>query len=80
MGRLALALATASIISVYYYLKVVWMMCFQEPDTITTPQHAEAPLGVTLSLSITVATSLLFGVIPNLIRPLMDAASTVIRP
>lgn len=78
--KLAIALAVASIISIYYYLRVVWMMCFQEPDAETTAQHAIAPGGVTISVLATMGASLLFGVVPNLVQSLMQAASSVLRP
>ncbi len=77
---LAIALALASIISIYYYLRVVWMMCFQEPAEAGQPERAAAPAGVTLSLALTVVGSLLYGVVPNLIHPLMAAAQSVLRP
>jgi NADH-quinone oxidoreductase subunit N len=77
---LALALGLASVISIYYYLKVVWMMCFQEPEKEARPEHAIAPGGVVLSVFVTVAASLLFGILPNLVFPLMNAAATVLRP
>jgi NADH-quinone oxidoreductase subunit N len=77
---LAIALALASVISIYYYLKVVWMMCFQEPEGTAAPQRALAPGGVVVSVAVTVAASLLFGIVPNLVRGLMEAAATVVHP
>lgn len=77
---LALALAVASIISIYYYLSVVSVMCFQEPDSETPQSHAQASVGVTVSLAVTVGLTLIFGLVPNLIQPLMAAATSVIRP
>ncbi len=40
---LALALGVASIISIYYYLRVIGMMCFQEPDETGEQIHATGP-------------------------------------
>ncbi len=77
---LALCLGVASIISVYYYLRVVWVMCFQEPEEGTSPGRAESANGVQTSIYFAVGTTLLFGVLPNLIQPLMDAASSLLRP
>src|SRR5579884_134990 len=71
---MAIALALASIISVYYYLRVVWMMCFQEPETTAATERAVAPAGVTVSIAITGIASLLFGILPNLMNIVMDAA------
>src|SRR5262249_7560612 len=77
---LAVALALASAISIYYYLKVVWMMCFQEPDATATKQHANAPLGVGISLIVTGAASMLLGIIPTLVGGLTEAATKLSRP
>ena len=76
---LALALAGASIISIYYYLRVIGMMCFQEPDSAVEQTHALAPTGVIMSLAITVGASILLGVIPGLVYPLMAAAVNILR-
>lgn len=77
---LALALAGASIISIAYYLKIVWTMCFQEPDRRVVADRPSMPAGVIVALLITVSVTILCGVIPNLINPLMTAAHTVLRP
>ncbi len=77
---LAIALALASVISIYYYLRVVWTMCFQEPDSEKPAERVLAPLGVVLSVGATVTATLLFGIAPNLIYGLMQAATSVIRP
>src|SRR5579884_666848 len=77
---LAILLALASVISIYYYLRVVWMMCFSEPDTETAAGHARSAGGVTVSLLATGVGSLLFGIVPNLIQALMQAASSLARP
>jgi NADH-quinone oxidoreductase subunit N len=76
---LAIALAFASMISIYYYLRVVWMMCFQEPDVVGSQEHAVAPVGVQLSLFVTVGVSLLCGVVPGIVQPLMVAVQTVMH-
>ncbi len=77
---LAIALALASMISIYYYLRVVWVMCFTEPDAVQPPTSIRAPLGVWITLTATVSATVLFGLIPTLARSLMDAAATVLRP
>jgi NADH-quinone oxidoreductase subunit N len=76
---LAIALALASVISIYYYLKVVWIMCFQEPEGDVAPERA-APLGVRLSVLVTGIGSLALGIMPGLTNMLMDAATKVVRP
>jgi len=76
---LAIALALASIISVFYYLKVVWVMCFQEPDSMRPEPHALAPAGVGISLLATGAISVLLGIIPGVLNALVEAAR-VSRP
>jgi NADH-quinone oxidoreductase subunit N len=77
---LAVTLAFASIISIYYYLRVVWMMCFTEPDTAQPSKPAASPAGVWIALSATSAATLLLGVIPGWAHSLMDAAASVLRP
>ncbi len=77
---LAIIMAIASVIPIYYYLRVVYMMCFQEPDKNAVRERADASGGVRLSVFATVGLSLLFGILPNLIYGLMHAASTVIQP
>jgi len=63
---LAILLALASIISIYYYLRVVWVMCFTEPDADTSSRTAASPGGVVLALIATGTASLLFGIAPVL--------------
>ncbi len=77
---LALLLGVASIISIYYYLHVVWVMCFQEPEEGTHSVRAESANGVQTSIYVAVGSTLLFGILPNLVQPLMDAASSLLRP
>jgi NADH-quinone oxidoreductase subunit N len=77
---LALCLAGASIISIYFYLRIVWVMCFQEPDEKSARERAVAPFGVSLSVAVAVGCTLLFGILPNLVQPLMGAAATLLRP
>ncbi|HLK58822.1 MAG TPA: NADH-quinone oxidoreductase subunit N [Chthonomonadaceae bacterium] len=77
---LAIILGLISAVSIYYYLRVVWMMCFSEPDDATMPRTAVAPGGVFLTVAASVAASLLFGIAPGLLGPLMDAAQTLLRP
>lgn len=77
---LAITLAFASIISIYYYLRVVWVMCFSEPDTLQPSTSPAAPAGVAISLAATGIATVLFGIAPMLLHSLMDAAATVLRP
>ncbi len=60
---LAIVMALASVISVYYYLKIVWMMCFEEPTT--APARPAATHGGALaSVMISAAATILFGIVP----------------
>ena len=78
---LAIALAIASTISIYYYLRVAYMMCFEEPEkTDIEPSRVLSPMGVYLTLAVTVAGSVALGLIPNVLSPLMNAAAGLIRP
>jgi NADH-quinone oxidoreductase subunit N len=74
---LAITMGLASVISIYYYLKVVWMMCFQEPDTPGLAEHATASGGVRATIFVSVATLLLFGIMPGVLGMLLSAAETV---
>jgi NADH-quinone oxidoreductase subunit N len=75
---LAIALGIASIISIYYYLKVVWMMCFSEPDKNTITDHATNGGGVQLVMAVSVIGSLLFGLVPGLVQNLFSSAIQLI--
>ncbi|HLJ55282.1 MAG TPA: NADH-quinone oxidoreductase subunit N [Chthonomonadaceae bacterium] len=77
---LALLLAVASMISIYYYLKIVWMMCFQEPEGDAVVPRALSPTGVFVSIAITVGATLLFGFVPNLVSVLTNSAATMPHP
>ncbi|MDE2125328.1 MAG: NADH-quinone oxidoreductase subunit N [Armatimonadetes bacterium] len=78
---LAICLAVASIFSIYYYLRVVWVMCFQEPaEGATEPTRRRWEGGAALSMASTAAGTLLFGVLPGLAQGLMAAAASIIRP
>jgi NADH-quinone oxidoreductase subunit N len=76
---LAIALALASIISIFYYLKVVWVMCFQEPDSVARAPRAAPSAGVSISLLATGALSVLLGIVPGVVNALIEAAR-VSRP
>ena len=77
---LALTLAITSVVAVFYYMKIAWVVAFQEPDSSRMGEPAKAEVGVSFSLAIAVGLSVLLGVAPNLVQPLMSAASTLIRP
>lgn len=77
---LAIVMAAASIISIVYYLRIAATMCFSEPESRVVPQRANAIGGVLVAVIITASFSLLFGVAPGLVQPLMNAATTVERP
>ena len=79
-GGLAIALALASVISIYYYLKVVWTMCFQEPDKEASVGRALSPGPVMATVFTSLIFSVLLGIAPRLAQPLMDAAAALIRP
>lgn len=77
---MAIALALASIISIYYYLRVVWMVAFQEPAAGEAPRPAIAPGGVVVCVMSSAALLLLLGVVPGLAHPLISAATSVAHP
>ena len=79
-GGLAIALAIASVISIYYYLRVVWTMCFQEPDKESVVGRALTPGPVMATVFVSVVFSVLLGIAPRIAQPLMDAATAVVHP
>ncbi len=76
---LGITLAAASIISIFYYLRVIATMCFQEPDEPGEQVHATAPTGVLFALAITVGLTLVLGVAPGLISPLINGATGLLK-
>lgn len=76
---LAIALALASVISIYYYLRVVWMMCFQEPDNRQRPEYAVSSGGVWTTVVLTGAATLILGIMPRLVEYFMTGANAITR-
>ncbi len=66
---LAIVLALTSIIAVFYYLKIVWMMAFDEP--YETPERQRDERGFAgVSMFLAAAATLLFGILPSLLQPI----------
>jgi NADH-quinone oxidoreductase subunit N len=62
---LAIVMALVSVAAVYYYLKVVWMMCFEAPTK--TPAGIPANgFPALLSITFCAIATVLFGVLPDL--------------
>lgn len=77
---LAIALAFASMIAIYYYLRVVWVSCFQKPDVESIEcKPADSSSWVAVSLAAAASFLLLCGMIPGMVHPLMSAAQSVMR-
>jgi NADH-quinone oxidoreductase subunit N len=66
---LAIVLALTSVIAAYPYLRVVWMMCFEESQE-GAPEPPVARGGARATLLIAGAATLLFGVLPGLLTGL----------
>ena len=77
---IAISMAVASIISVYYYLKVVWTMCFQEPDGDTVEGRATSSFGVNVTVGLSAIGCLLFGILPQTLQFLINASNSIMRP
>jgi NADH-quinone oxidoreductase subunit N len=67
---LAIILAVTSVIAVYYYLKIVWMMAFDEPDEMQESQKSEKGYAGA-SIFLAAAATLLFGLLPSLLNPIV---------
>lgn len=62
---LAIVMALVSVAAVYYYLKVVWMMCFEAP----TKEPSEIPANgfpALLSVTLCAFATVIFGVLPDM--------------
>jgi NADH-quinone oxidoreductase subunit N len=70
---LSIVMALASVIAVYYYLRVVWIMIFEEP-TEETPAPALVRGPALASVMISAVATLLFGIVPSIINYLTITA------
>ena len=71
---LAVLMALASVIAVYYYLRIVWMMTFEEP----TQAASDTPRsygGALASVALAVAGTVIFGILPDLLPKLLGGFS-----
>jgi NADH-quinone oxidoreductase subunit N len=77
-GQIALAvvMGLSSVIAVFYYLRIVYMMTFEEPVDAEAPR-ARATGGAAASLAISALATLIFGVFPGLLHYLMNVASAL---
>jgi NADH-quinone oxidoreductase subunit N len=71
---LVLIAAAMSVVGAFYYLRVIWLMLFDEPSG-TAPASARE-LGVRLTLGINAAAVLALGLLPG---PLLDLCTRVIH-
>jgi len=78
LAPLAICLGIASIISIYYYLRVVWMMCFMEPDNETVSDRAVEQSGVSIAVVITAVLSLVLGLAPVIAQNIVAPASNIL--
>jgi NADH-quinone oxidoreductase subunit N len=71
---LAVLMALASVIAVYYYLRIVWMMVFEEPSQAAsdTPRSYGGALA---SVALAVAGTVIFGILPDLLPKLLGGFS-----
>ncbi|MGC8667727.1 MAG: NADH-quinone oxidoreductase subunit N [Chthonomonadales bacterium] len=68
---LAIVLALASALAVYYYLKVVWVIAFEEPKR-AAPSPGAARLGAVATLIVSAAATVIFGLFPFILTPITD--------
>jgi NADH-quinone oxidoreductase subunit N len=60
---LAIVMALASVLAIYYYLKIVWMMCFDEPRD-SEVKAAPNRSGALASIAISALATVIFGLVP----------------
>jgi NADH-quinone oxidoreductase subunit N len=72
-GEIALSIimGLASVIAAYYYLRIVWVMTFEEPAR-EAPEAPRALSGVRISLVIATAATVVFGLVPGLLPGLIN--------
>lgn len=77
---LAVVLALTSMIAVFYYLRVVWVICFSDTENSAT-QPANSPAGAQGALMVSSLLCVLGGIAPVIAQPLMLAAQALsIKP
>jgi NADH-quinone oxidoreductase subunit N len=71
--NLAIVMALASALAIYYYLRIVWVMCFEEPgkETVKLPSNTFAAM---VSVAICTFATILFGVAPDILRSITTLA------
>jgi NADH-quinone oxidoreductase subunit N len=68
---LAIILGLSSVIAAYYYLRIVWVMIFEEPSR-EAPQAPVALTGVRISLVLAAVATVVFGLVPQLLETLIQ--------
>jgi NADH-quinone oxidoreductase subunit N len=68
---LSIVMGLASAIAAYYYLRIVWVMTFEEPSR-EAPQAPVALTGVRISLVLATAATLIFGFLPGLLSTIIN--------
>jgi NADH-quinone oxidoreductase subunit N len=66
---LAIVMALTSVMAAFYYLKIVYVMCFEEPRE-AAPAPAQFSFGASLSVLLSAAATILFGIMPGLLYTL----------
>ncbi len=69
--NLSIWMGVASAIAIYYYLKVVYLMIFEEPVEEPTPAPTNVG-GARTALVVSTAAVVLFGVVPNLLTYILN--------
>ncbi len=64
---LAIVMALTSAMAVYYYLRVVWVMCFEETTEAAAPEPV-ARTGAMAAIMLAAAATIVFGIAPNLLN------------
>jgi NADH-quinone oxidoreductase subunit N len=68
---LSIVLGLASVIAAYYYLRIVWVMTFEEPAR-DAPEAPRGLAGVKISLVIAAAATVIFGIVPGLLSTIIN--------
>jgi NADH-quinone oxidoreductase subunit N len=68
---LAVILGLSSVIAAYYYLRIVWVMMFEEPAR-EAPEAPVARSGAAISLVLAAAATVVFGFLPGLLSSLLN--------
>jgi NADH-quinone oxidoreductase subunit N len=78
---LAIVLVLASLVSYFYYLRVVWYMWFRDAEEATVTSQPTLATGLRVALAVAVVGLLITGIFPGQMLDIAESsAATLTRP